>query len=292
MMREPIRLLESSELSVTERSLLEAGRSVPPVHCDVAAGAARFRASLDALALAPAPPALGPAKLIETIPWVAGMLLPVLALCAVYWVWRAQQSEPVTRPPPLPPVSAASHAPPPAAALPDDALAPAPTLPSLQHPAPPRRDPRRKGKYTRASLSPPSAAGAAPAATPSDPNTLEELLERPRTAMRAASPAAEKPAALAEPAPAGEVPHAGDELHDIARARAWLRSDPQAALDLLNRVGREHPHGYFVEERLALTILALAATGQHDLAESRAANFLRAYPKSPFADRVRAAVSR
>jgi hypothetical protein len=121
---------------------------------------------------------------------------------------------------------------------------------------------------------------------------LEELLERPRTATRAASPAAEKPAALAEPAPAAEVPHAGDELHDVERARAWLRSDPHAALDLLNRVGREHPHGYFVEERLALTILALAATGQHDLAESRAASFLQAYPKSPFADRVRAAVSR
>jgi outer membrane protein assembly factor BamD (BamD/ComL family) len=80
-----------------------------------------------------------------------------------------------------------------------------------------------------------------------------------------------------------------DELRAIAQARRLLGHDPQAALSLLDRVARAHPSGYFVEEREALRVLALMAAGQSAQAKRRADAFLRVYPSSPFADRVRAA---
>lgn len=83
-----------------------------------------------------------------------------------------------------------------------------------------------------------------------------------------------------------------DELRGIARARLLLRSDPHAALILLAELAHAHPHGYFVEERSALAILALVATGDSSQAEQRATAFLKTYPKSPYVDRVRAAVDR
>ena len=77
-------------------------------------------------------------------------------------------------------------------------------------------------------------------------------------------------------------------MRAIAQARRLLSRDPNAALLLLDRVGRLHPAGYFVEEREALRILALMSLGQTDRARRRAEAFLRVYPHSPFADRVRA----
>jgi hypothetical protein len=178
--------------------------------------------------------------------------------------------------------------PPPTAAAPAAALG----EPIPAQPAAPRSPPRRRDKPARPIVAPPSAAVPARPAARADSRTLEELLERPRSADPAASAPAPKPAPPDASAPAAEAPRASDELHDVARARSLLRSDPPAALELLNRVAREHPHGYFVEERSALTILALLGANRRDLAESRAASFLQAYPNSPFADRVRAAVSR
>jgi outer membrane protein assembly factor BamD (BamD/ComL family) len=46
------------------------------------------------------------------------------------------------------------------------------------------------------------------------------------------------------------------------------------------------------QEREALTIEAMAQAGQHRAALQRADQFLRAYPWSPHADRVRQAVTR
>jgi outer membrane protein assembly factor BamD (BamD/ComL family) len=71
--------------------------------------------------------------------------------------------------------------------------------------------------------------------------------------------------------------------------RTLVDRDPRAALALLERLASTQPRGYLVEERAALSVLALAADGQRDLAKLRATTFLRRYPDSPFADRVRAA---
>jgi hypothetical protein len=99
-----------------------------------------------------------------------------------------------------------------------------------------------------------------------------------------------EPAAVA-PAEERRAPQQVDELRAIARARVLVGRDPGAALALLQRVAREHPRGFFVEERRALTVLALAALDR-DEAAPHAADFLRDYPRSPHAARVRAAVDR
>jgi hypothetical protein len=78
------------------------------------------------------------------------------------------------------------------------------------------------------------------------------------------------------------------EIRGIALARSLLARDPQAALDVLEKVRRDYPRGYFVEERQALTVLALARVGRPSDARDQGAAFLRAYPNGPFSDQVRA----
>ncbi|MFT3921817.1 MAG: hypothetical protein QM778_04720 [Myxococcales bacterium] len=82
-----------------------------------------------------------------------------------------------------------------------------------------------------------------------------------------------------------------DEMLGVVRARQLVRSQPQAALTLLRSLERSHPEGYFLEERRALMVFALAAQGEPKQAQERAASFLRAYPHSAFADRVRSATA-
>jgi hypothetical protein len=78
------------------------------------------------------------------------------------------------------------------------------------------------------------------------------------------------------------------ELRAVAEARNLLDRDPQAALGVLDKLRRDVPRGYFVEERQALTVLALAGAGQTGAARQQAAAFLRVFPNGPFSDRVRA----
>jgi hypothetical protein len=78
------------------------------------------------------------------------------------------------------------------------------------------------------------------------------------------------------------------ELRSIAVARSLVDRDPEAALGVLDRLRREHPRGYFVEERQALTVLALAQAGRTSEARRQAAAFLLAYPNGPYSERVRA----
>jgi hypothetical protein len=77
----PVRLLESPELSATERALLESARAVPPVQYDVAAGAARLHASLDALAAAGGTGVA--AKSAMTLTKLALVLVPTLGMIGV-----------------------------------------------------------------------------------------------------------------------------------------------------------------------------------------------------------------
>jgi hypothetical protein len=87
-------------------------------------------------------------------------------------------------------------------------------------------------------------------------------------------------------------PHAStrNEIELIGRARAALPRDPAAALALLDEHRREFPRGALVEERDAIRVLALAALGRIEQARHEAQMFLRAYPFSPHAERVRRAI--
>jgi hypothetical protein len=76
----------------------------------------------------------------------------------------------------------------------------------------------------------------------------------------------------------------------VARARALLRSgDAPRALDVLRALERDEPAGLLVQEREAMLIESLAATGQREAARQRAAVFLERYPSSPHAAAVRRA---
>jgi len=91
-----------------------------------------------------------------------------------------------------------------------------------------------------------------------------------------------------EPPRQAEATDSLSELRAIAVARNLLDRDPEAALGVIDKLRRDYPRGYFVEEREALAVLALARAGQTGAARQQAAAFLRVFPNGPFSDRVRA----
>lgn len=108
----------------------------------------------------------------------------------------------------------------------------------------------------------------------------------------------ENPSAEPEPRAAGSF-HPPDqassvvpEMQEIARARKLVTTDPEEALELLETTAGKYPRGYFVEERRALTIFALVASGNQTRAKELSLTFLRDYPIGFFADNVRRAVTR
>ena len=69
----------------------------------------------------------------------------------------------------------------------------------------------------------------------------------------------------------------------IAARQAFRDGDPARCLRLLETARAEFPDGSLAQEREALTIQALARSGQRDLAAQRAVRFLREHPESPHA---------
>ena len=63
--------------------------------------------------------------------------------------------------------------------------------------------------------------------------------------------------------------------------------DEQDALALLEQARRQFPGGTLAQEREALSIEALAISGQRGAAAERARRFLEAHPSSMHAARVR-----
>jgi hypothetical protein len=129
---------------------------------------------------------------------------------------------------------------------------------------------------------------------------VESATNRQEEAAGETEPASNRPVQRAVPSPrpavaANEPAPKNDavaEMQGIARARALLGSDPAAAVAELVKLRREHPNGFFVEERRALTILALARAGNGAAAHEQGTAFLKRYPNGPFTDRVRAAISK
>jgi hypothetical protein len=79
-----------------------------------------------------------------------------------------------------------------------------------------------------------------------------------------------------------------EEARAVLDARAELAAgNPSAALRLLDAARADFPHGSLGQEREALTVEALAATGQRGAASARAQAFVRRFPGSPHASNVR-----
>jgi hypothetical protein len=76
----------------------------------------------------------------------------------------------------------------------------------------------------------------------------------------------------------------GEESVAVLEIRRTLRAgDASGALRLLEQARQRFPHGALGQEREALSIEALAKSGSPDAAARKAAAFLRAHPKSPYA---------
>jgi hypothetical protein len=146
------------------------------------------------------------------------------------------------------------------------------------------------------------AQTAAPAPLGGETEPGARVVVSPGTASVARFPVAPAPAAAPppepEPAPVSsqraDLPAKGassairEESRLVAAARDALRSgNAGRALALLERARREFPRGTLAQEREALSIEALAASGQTKVAAERARRFLDAHPSSMHAARVR-----
>ncbi|HEX3769341.1 MAG TPA: hypothetical protein VHV30_00685 [Polyangiaceae bacterium] len=299
----PTRLLEGGDLSEVERELLSAGVA-SPIGYDVAAGTTRFRAELAAMVATGAAGVAGAgaarsggaikalfAKLGVKIALGvfamasfagAGVVLGMHAAsvapsAAVTARTMAPKAVPIaTASPVAPPAvstmpapSAIAEPPPVAAAIPAATVHVVHRLAGERTPAP------KAAAVETPSPAPPADVARATAPSPAAPADVARATE-----------SAPAPTPAAAPAPAASQPLT--EIRGIALARTLVVRDPQAALDVLDKVGRDYPRGYFVEERQALTVLALARLGRQSAARDQAAAFLRAYPNGPFSDQIRA----
>jgi len=101
----------------------------------------------------------------------------------------------------------------------------------------------------------------------------------------------EAPAKLTSKAPQGKRENAGtvaDELALIEKARTALdRGQAKSALGTLATHRRQFPKGAFLEEAAALRASALCTSGKVEAAQKASATFLRRYPNSVHANRVK-----
>jgi hypothetical protein len=144
--------------------------------------------------------------------------------------------------------------------------------PQERTPAPRSVEPGRLAEPPRETVVPSAGAVAAfpDTATPS------------RAEPHAAAPSNSTPAAVS----------ARQESRLIASARQALRAgNPALALSLLEQARARFAHGILAQERDALSIEALAASGQRAQAQARARDFMVAYPSSPHIARIQAVVS-
>jgi hypothetical protein len=136
-----------------------------------------------------------------------------------------------------------------------------------------------------------ASAAAAPVAiaSPSEPEVAvpvpaasvvpEPTPEIPSAAAPAPGPktlASDKQARLAE------------EVRHLAEVRRLAAGNPAAAAQMADEGHQRFRGGMLYQEREAVAISALARAGRQTESRSRAARFLERFPKSPFADQVRA----
>jgi hypothetical protein len=175
------------------------------------------------------------------------------------------------------------------------AAAESPHPPSLGGPIP---GPSARGEPVDTNDIAPSAVRAEPpiADVPSRRAVGNES-ERARTddpaKERPTSPFALDPMPIVNsmPSSAATIDDAREESRLVAAAREAVRSgDAASALASLEQARLRYPRGILVQEREALTIEALVASGRRAEAEARAAAFLRDYRRSPHTARVQAVI--
>jgi hypothetical protein len=148
------------------------------------------------------------------------------------------------------------------------------------------------------SAAPERVPALAPAASAAETTAATETTAAAETMSAATAPAAEietAPAAAADQAPrcAASPPAAptstlAEELALVPPAESALRAgDAAGALALLTEHARRFPHGQLAQEREATRIRALCALADEAGARRAAARFLRRWPRSPHAARVR-----
>jgi hypothetical protein len=96
------------------------------------------------------------------------------------------------------------------------------------------------------------------------------------------------PKSTSQPAPAELSAADPGPTTDISSIRETMARAPSAALDLIERADALHPGDADAEERAWLRVDALVAGQQIGRARAAAETFLRRYPKSAQAERIRA----
>jgi hypothetical protein len=137
--------------------------------------------------------------------------------------------------------------------------------------------------------SPPTPPAEAVVAAPAEerPSVQPAAPAQPEVAI-SESPAEAPPASAARPAKPDTKVALAAELGALDAVRSALaHGDPGGALSLLDSYAKAYPHGRLELEAEVLRIDALARAGQTDLAKKRAEAFLKRYPKSVLASRVR-----
>ena len=141
------------------------------------------------------------------------------------------------------------------------------------------------------------AASVAPASPPADPKL--EAAPPPASAAPSATPLhpasahpSKAPSTPAPVVPSSSGSEASEESRVVGAARDALRSgNPGAALALLSEAQRRFGGGVLGQEREALSIEALAKSGQRALARTRGESFLKNYAHSPYAARIRTLIA-
>jgi hypothetical protein len=138
-------------------------------------------------------------------------------------------------------------------------------------------------RYHAPQPTPPAEVVAAPVAAPS----AQPPAPAPAEVATPESPVTAPSASAARPAKSDRVALTA-ELGALDAVRSALaQGDPGGALSLLDSYAKAYPHGRLELEAEVLRIDALARAGQADLAKKRAETFLKRYPKSVLASRVR-----
>jgi len=135
---------------------------------------------------------------------------------------------------------------------------------------------------------PAAVVAQAPAAVVTPSSAEPVAPEAPAVAQVGTEDAPHPAAREATPASSHDVASRETTLRDeslaVLEARRTLRSgDAAQALRLLDQARQRFPKGALGQEREALTIEALAKSGNAASAKRRAQAFLHAYPKSPYA---------
>jgi hypothetical protein len=114
----------------------------------------------------------------------------------------------------------------------------------------------------------------------SEPSSETEVVEP-------LAPEPSKPPAVGTPAQ-GNADALREENRLLREARSLERAgNPAQALRILNELDRRFAHGALLQEREILRIQSLSATGSTSAAKTRAEQFLKRYPASPYAAHVR-----